>query len=477
MEVRKEILRPGTTIYIDPRTGKPEKFVATPDRIKYMADQGNLMLADGLTVPVPLEHQPDARPLTSGERAAHNIRNNAGHVKSYEVGADSRLFGVLDIADPSIADKLGSTIKFTSPWINSFTDGNGKRWEGVISHVALTTRPRIVKQEPFARSVAAAMSLVGKMAGHKLTPANVEGGICLSMAGMLQEKKGKLKPLYPNAFSMYAGIKLAEDELDESPASEDFPPKKADDEGEEETPEDTEPSSPLDEVVSGDEDVSIYEMIGHLMKVCGLNPPDQIDESNALRAIYETLMARAQEIGLEATAPEEEEPAELNTEEENGDVNPIVQENPSMYASLAEISRIEDPTEKKLATELFKTRKKLQSVSLSIIEEAKTARDARLKKLLKMMPKEKAAKIAAEFAKPSAQMSLGDDGAVVDPMAVFLDGLEAMRNDITAQLSAATEQPHPADGGIMTLERQKAVVDEVIKNTGGIPGERQGQKT
>src|SRR5215831_4555786 len=134
MLVWKEVARPGTYWYTN-QEGKPARLDATPDLIKHWHEQGNAMLAAGLSIPVPVEHQKEATPLTSSERAARQLLNNAGWVDQYRLRPGNRLYAALDIQDESLVKKLPKTIRFTSPWINSFTDGNGKSWDGVITHL------------------------------------------------------------------------------------------------------------------------------------------------------------------------------------------------------------------------------------------------------------------------------------------------------------------------------------------------------
>ena len=143
MLVPKEIIRPGTYWYVDTATRQPRKLPVTVEDVKHYCEAGNAMLAAGLSVPVPLEHDPEAKTLTTAEKAASRLRNNTGWVNRYSMQGD-RLYAMLDIQDMDVYSKLPRTIKYTSPWLNSFTDGNGRKWDNVISHVALTSRPRII---------------------------------------------------------------------------------------------------------------------------------------------------------------------------------------------------------------------------------------------------------------------------------------------------------------------------------------------
>ena len=477
MKVRKEIIRPGTYFYHHPVTNKPEKMTVTADTVKYLADQGNAMLAAGLSIPVPVEHQADAKPMTESERAANRLRNNSGWVDGYEVAADNRLFGLLDIQDADIAKKLPHTIRFTSPYVNSFTDGTGKKWDGVISHLALTTRPRIVNQEPFAIDMAAALSLVSRLSDRPFTSESVGIGIPLSLAGLLRKEGIKLKPEFPAAFSLMSGIRLSKEDVEEIVDDDGGDEKERivdDDSGDVR-------ESPLDAVAgveTGIKDVTIHETIGHLLKALGFSPPDGMDETTFERDLYETLMAKVQELGAKATQPPPEPLPDQEDQIDTGD-SPVIQESPSMYASLEEINRIADPKEKKMAKAMFslqqentKIKKRSEAAALSILGTAKVVRDQRIERISKRLSVSKRDKLLKMLAAPSAQLSLSDAGSVVDPMADALELLESAALDIPGLLretkTNAFEQPHPADS-TMTAERCNAVVDEVLKNTGGMP--------
>ena len=209
MLVEKEIIGPGSYYYIDEKTGLPRRLDVTPELTKYWHEQGSKMLSCGLPIPVPYEHDFEQHPMTPKEK----LLGNAGEVKEYRL-KDNVLFGVVDVRDSEVKRKINEgSIRWTSPWINSFTDGDGRQWSNVISHLALTTRPRITKQASFP-SIAAALSLA-TVTENKVDASIVNGGYCLSKAGKLVENKRtkKLRPLYPMAFSLFSGgVRFAEDD-------------------------------------------------------------------------------------------------------------------------------------------------------------------------------------------------------------------------------------------------------------------------
>jgi hypothetical protein len=151
MKIRKQILAPGTYW-----TGTgPVEF--TTEDIRALYATGRAMLAAGISVPVPLEHQANCTPLSQAERAARSVSHNCGFVESWEIAADGSLNAVLDVSylpgakdDADIRQRLEKTIKYVSPEIRpSFTDGTGRTWENVIGHVALTPIPVWAGQRPF----------------------------------------------------------------------------------------------------------------------------------------------------------------------------------------------------------------------------------------------------------------------------------------------------------------------------------------
>lgn len=215
MLIEKEVIAPGTYWYTDEKTGVPRKLDVSADMTKWWHQQGSKMLGHGLPIPVPYEHDFDQHPMTAKDK----LLNNAGGVKEYRLKSftdpirgevKDALFSVVEVTDPKVEEKINNgSIKWTSPWINSFTDGDGRKWNNVISHLALTTRPRITRQLPFG-SVAAALSMASPTTLRTDQP---NDGLCLSRAGLLL----KGRPAYPVAFSLFSGAAaLGNENHDES---------------------------------------------------------------------------------------------------------------------------------------------------------------------------------------------------------------------------------------------------------------------
>jgi hypothetical protein len=458
----KEVISPDSYWYTDD-AGAPHKFEATPEYVRYLHDQGNRMLAAGLSIPIPLEHQRDAKPLTAAEKAAKQLEHNAGWVQKYALRADHKLFALCDIADPKIAAKLPRTIKFTSPNIDSFVDGSGREWKGVISHLALTSRPRIVRQEPF-RDAVAALSLA------RVVPFDKEkvpqGGVLLSRAGSLDPQG---IPRHPKAFSVWSGIKLAEEVIKE---------EKVEKPGEK--PKETLPATetPLEMMGEEDLDMDLVDVVCDLMSIYGVEMPEGTDEKNLLQNLLKSLMEHLKGEGQPDMGSDT-----MTQGSDTTKTAPTV-ESPPLYMSLSleEIAKITDPEKKSLANALFsmqqastKDRAVLDALKKSKLDDASSKRNAKIERIVKRARKEQQdsmkARLTAQAALPAMAFSLGDDGVVTDPMKEMLDILEQGMLDLPAVLTQDPKnfaaQPHPLDAdGQMPEERRKAVVEELAAGAG-----------
>lgn len=477
MLVEKEIIRPGTYWYTDQQTQTPRKLVVTPDGIKHFHESGNKMLQAGLSVPVPLEHQPEARPLTAAERAAANLLNNAGWVAGYKVTPENVLMGVLDIEDPQVAKKLPSTIRWTSPWISSFTDGNGQNWDGVISHVALTTRPRIVNQAPFP-SVAAAMSLAGELRDVTLSDLRERRacGLLVSRAGLLAHgESGALKPMYPMAFSLYSGVPLAEYAVDpKEKAAVKKPPveEKSATNGEKPTEKPSEhlEMMPEESLIDADGDISVYDVICDLLCSEGYEVPEGTTKDNFAERLYTVLMDKMKNKGAEAKMADQ--PTNQPPVGPKNDLprNPVVQEQPPLYMSLEQIATIQDPMTKSIALSLHAQQERSARLERNAIAQARAKRDTRVARLVRGLPQNRRDQLV-QMAQ-NAKFSLAEDGTVSDELAVVLDIMEAGLRNMPEMLTTPAGQlipvAHPQDFGPeipMSEERRSQVVDEWCKNT------------
>ncbi len=477
MLVEKEIIAPGTYWYLDQNTKEPRKFEATPAIVQHFHDTGKAMLSAGLSVPIPLEHQPEAKPQTAAQKAAQQLRDHTGWMHDYKMKGGA-LFGVLDIQDEEIAKKLPRTIRYTSPYIGSFTDGDGKNWHGVITHLALTSRPRIKRQEPFA-SIAAAMSLVPQK------PLKVEAidGLALSRAGLLvKSKSGVLLPKFPLAFSLWAGgISLAVEEIKkEVEARKKKPPEKPkekeyeegydedeeheegydEDEEHEEGYEDTGAIEEIGEsIVDADGDIDVCEVICDLLEAVGIQMPEGTDKDNFHERLYKASMdhvkSKMKPEGDMGEPKKDQLPA-----------NPVIQEQPPLFMALSQsdVDAFTDPKIKGLAQMAF-------SLQQNTLAAARNKRQARIAALCQRRPQDTELPKMLAAQDQQIALAMAQEGTVNDPMLPLLDILERgivdMPKLLTADTDRFTEQPHPKEySGEMSAERHKEIMAELERNAG-----------
>lgn len=471
MLVEKEVIRDGTFWYRDQVTGLPRKLVVTPELRKHWHDEGNKMLALGLTVPVPCEHDFDAHPMTPADK----LKSNAGWVKNYTI-KDTKLMSIVDVTDEDISKKLAGSIRWTSPWFSSFTDGNGKEWKNVISHLALTTRPRVVDQAPFS-GVAAALSMS--------TPVNPlddcgEKGFCLSNAGRLFEgkKSKKLHPRYPMAFSLWGGgIKLSDDDI---PVKDDLP----DEEGDDEVEGGDDDFSPLmDPMADAGGDVKMEELLCDLLQALGVPMPDASNENEFKRHLYEAVMSKIKELTTKGIGGDQaNQPPPDAGQQPGGQQNPIIQEQQPMYMSIEEINKLPDPVRGvamsmhqenlKLRAEMDANAKLTSSLRDGKLKEAAGTRTARVMMIGKLSPRVKP-ELDAMLALPSMVLSMGEGGAVTDPMDHTLSMLEKTLAGIpkllTTEQAALSLEKQPRDDSEMTDEQADDLADDMARKMGCPP--------
>lgn len=153
-----------------------------------------------------------------------------------------------------------------------------------------------------------------------------------------------------------------------------------------------------------------------------------------------------------------------------------------MYMSLEEINKIADPAMRgialamynenaKLRAEADADRKKLNSLNDAKLREENTKRASRIQLLGKLSPRVKA-DLDAMLALPSMALSMGDGGAVVDPMAQTLAVLEKGLADIPRLLTTPSHEviamAQPTDGE-MSTEMVDKLADDMARMMGCPP--------
>lgn len=143
-----EAIRP-RRVAIGQSNGKTIYRDFTADDCRRYAELGNQMLSSRIAVPVCWNHRDDAKPtqLSSDDAKSELARGTAGYVERYVQVADGRVMAEAEIPDDQDANRA-KIVRFASPEIERFIDGNGRDWGEVITHLALTPRPRQHDQEP-----------------------------------------------------------------------------------------------------------------------------------------------------------------------------------------------------------------------------------------------------------------------------------------------------------------------------------------
>lgn len=484
MLVWKEVIPPGLHWYFDRKAKKARVLDVTSQRVQHYHDRGKEMLAAGLSIPVPLDHQPDALPLTPEELKARQVLNNAGWVRDWRISPRGRLQAQLEVLDPEVAKKLPTTIRWTSPYVHSFTDGKNRRWDDVIGHVALTTRPRILDQAPFG-DADAALSIEPYGVGEPLPE-----GFCLSRAGLVVKDGAKYRPAYPVAFSLLAGAPLAVEEMVAVEEKAKGPPKKkpegerrdppgdgdGDLEGDEDGLLDDAPEEPM---VSKSGDISVYSVLKDLLGACGITLPEDTSRDNFLQNLYDAAVAQVREkssLGDNPLLPGNKPPPPKPGARPPGAPGappakpPVAQEAPPMFMSIEEIEKISDATTKSLAMAFFEERKKTSALQKNLLDRARATRTARVERLLPRLPEPTRDKL--KKLSEGAAFSLGDDGVVKDDLAEMLDILEAGQKDLPDLLkvqgeAGVTAVPHPREmDGSITEEKRTEVVGRLAAAAG-----------
>lgn len=453
---------------------RPAVLDTTPEKIDHYYRNGVEMLKEGLPIPVPLEHQPTATPMNALDAAANMVRNNSGQVARYEkdvikdpkTGADiHRLLSVVDIKDAAIGAKIKEgSLRWASPWISSFTDGKGRQWNEVVAHLAITNRPRIHEQHPF-ESINAALSVA---APKQTLPTN---GFYLPRAGRL---KADGKPAFPIAFSLMTGVKLSEDDLkDIVPDDEDDSDTGDDGAVDGETP----AGDATATAIAGEEDiaamdtdnsgdVSFEELIPHLLEMHGIHVPAGGKGKEFLQALVQGLLASAKAMSQTDGGADDTVLGDAPVDpmaDPNKTKGPITQDSPPMYMSLQQIEKIADPEKKQMAKIIFSLQGETGALRKNKLDEAAAIRQRRIENVCKCVTPKNRDKIIQAAAAPGAQLSMGTDGVVKDPMATMLDIFEEELRGMPELLKQGAKfnvQAQPSDGVLSDEQAQKLADDQ-----------------
>lgn len=124
-----------------------------------------------------------------------------------------------------------------------------------------------------------------------------------------------------------------------------------------------------------------------------------------------------------------------------------------MYMSMTadKIKKIQDPEKRQMAQAFFSLQQETAALRKNKLDEASASRQRRVEKLSRRIPIAARDKLLQAMNSPSAKLSLGSDGVVVDPMAQVLEIFETGIPDITGQQFNGvklSEENQPIDGTI-----------------------------
>jgi hypothetical protein len=240
-------------------------------------------------------------------------------------------------------------------------------------------------------------------------------------------------------------------------------------------------------------DVKMEELLCDLLQALGVPMPDESNETEFKRHLYEAAMSKIKELTSKgmggqngAGPPDQNKPPTQQPNASQPQQNPLIQqEQQPMFMSLEEINKLPDPmrgvalamyTEnQKLRGEMEASKRVTDSLRDAKLKEASAARASRVALLSRLSPRVKA-DLDAMLALPAMALSMGEGGAVLDPMAqtlaVLEKGLADLPRLLTTDASALSVQQHPRDGDELTEERSDKIADDLARAMGCPPEQK-----
>jgi len=165
---KKDVIKPGTYWPRGP-DGKPYKLDVSLDRIRHWSKETNRLIKNGNNIPMPWVHTKEAVPWLEG-KPRPGAYDNGAYLKRLRVRKDGMLEVELEAGTDEDAEKIGKSVKdvsFFSPQ-DEWTDGNGRTYKDVFTHLAMVNHPVVVGQENFVPTdgLAAGLMLSLDMSVH-----------------------------------------------------------------------------------------------------------------------------------------------------------------------------------------------------------------------------------------------------------------------------------------------------------------------
>ncbi len=234
--------------------------------------------------------------------------------------------------------------------------------------------------------------------------------------------------------------------------------------------------------------IAMEELLCDLLQALGVPMPDESNEQEFKKHLYEAVMSKIKELTSEGMGkqkdknlpdgPDQNKPP--SQQPNASQPNPLIKQEPQpMYMSLEEINRLPDPMRGvalamyqenvKLRNEMNADRKRLDSLNDAKLREENAKRNYRINLISRLSPRVKP-DLDAMLANPNMALSMGEGGTVVDPMAHTLAMLEKQVADIprllTADASALSVQSQPSDDDMMTDARATEIADGMARMMG-----------
>lgn len=435
----KEVIRPGITWYPG-KDGKYHRLVATREAVDHLHKQTKDMLAAGLSIPVPLEHQ-DVRPMTAAQIAAKTLENNAGWVRDAKIEGGA-LFHLVDITDPKIEEKIkNGSITSTSPRIDpEFVDGNNRTWNNCITHFALTLRPRLAVQKAFGKPIPTGFDKAPLLSLTSIKEAVMPRA---GLAFNFQSEKGWFIR-DPIQFAM--DDEIAKEDLDIGG----------------ETGADTGEGSPAEtppeeDAMGGSGKDADCKACLEMLEMRGIHLPPETDAKNFIQHLKVALHAVT---GPDKAAEEEASRMAAEGNAPNQEA-PVVQEQQPMYMSIDAIAKKGDPVVTGMARTMITGAIGKRQQRIAAVAARNNNKDLQTR-LLKMSE--------------AVQCSIKADGTgVYDPMESTLETLELAVPDVRGQLVgratgtilSSVEMAHPAAIGTgLSPDQAKSIADDLAAAAG-----------
>lgn len=288
----------------------------TADDVREHVHGSQAVLKAGHGIPILYEHaapgSAEGSPVQLSANAgksrrdilADQVKHGAGWVKRVWLTKDGEAAHELEVTDPDAARGLkNKSIRFTSPEFRAaWTDGKGRKFEHLISHVALTHKPRALDQSAIEEVV------TGRAPALQFSLADWAQ---LSSEEEMEEEKYPADDIAPDP---------------DNPASEDR--EEVEDEAKDENPD--LPAAEEDNA----NDLQFEAVLQLLKDEFGVSLPDDCDKDTFIRDLLTSLKT--------AMAVREKHEADDNADEDKDEPNPddendTVEEKPPIQFSLADV--------------------------------------------------------------------------------------------------------------------------------------------